>query len=119
MTNLNPQALIDDLDSILDQERQALVKGDLTKLGGLMTKKESLISDLNAITDLERASLSQVHDKVSRNQVLLDSAMEGIRAVSARMAELRRVRKGLDVYDQSGRKTRYSTRGSISLEKRA
>ncbi|PCJ07223.1 MAG: flagellar biosynthesis protein FlgN [Rhodobacteraceae bacterium] len=119
MTDLNPQALIDDLDSILDQERQALVQGDLNKLGELLTKKESLINDLNSITDLERESLVQLQDKVSRNQVLLDSAMEGIRAVAARMAELRRVRKGLDVYDQAGRRTRFSTRGSVNLEKRA
>lgn len=119
MTNQNPQDLINDLDSILDQERQALVKGDLNKLSELLTKKEDLINDLNTITDLERESLAQVHDKVSRNQVLLDSAMEGIRAVATRMAELRRVRKGLDVYDQAGRRTRFSTRGSVSLEKRA
>ena len=119
MPNPNPQALIDDLDLILDQERQALVKGDLDKLAGLLTKKETLINGLNTITDLEREALTQVHGKVSRNQVLLDSAMEGIRAVAVRMAELRRVRKGLDVYDQSGRRTRFSTRGSVSLEKRA
>jgi len=119
MTDMNPQVLIDDLDSILDQERQALIKGDLDKLGGLMTKKEALINDLNTIGELERDALTQVQGKVSRNQVLLDSAMDGIRAVAARMAELRRVRKGLDVYDQSGRKTRYGMRGSTALEKRA
>ncbi|OUS33729.1 flagellar biosynthesis protein FlgN [Rhodobacterales bacterium 56_14_T64] len=119
MTDLNPQALIDNLDSILDQEREALTKGDLNKLGGLMVKKEALINDLNAISELERETLTQVQGKVSRNQVLLDSAMEGIRAVATRMAELRRVRKGLDVYDQAGRKTRFSTRGSVALEKRA
>ena len=119
MTDQNPQALINDLDSILDQERQALVNGDLTKLSGLIAKKETLITDLNAIGELEHETLSQVQGKVSRNQVLLDSAMEGIRAAAARMAELRRVRKGLDVYDKAGRRTRYGTRGSVSLEKRA
>ena len=119
MTKRNPQSLIDELDTILDQEREALVKGDLSKLSGLLNKKEALFNDLNAISELERETLSHVQGKVSRNQVLLDSAMEGIRAVASRMAELRRVPIGLDVYDQSGRKTRYGIRSSVSLEKRA
>ena len=119
MTKTNPQDLIDELDTILDQERRALVQGELEKLEPLMTRKEILIGDLNQISELERAALSHVQGKVARNQVLLDSAMDGIRAVAARVAELRRVRKGLDVYDQSGRKTRYGTRGATTLEKRA
>ncbi|MBY6056948.1 flagellar protein FlgN [Leisingera daeponensis] len=119
MSNPEPQQLIDELDQVLDRERTALMAGDLGKLEELLAKKEKIISKLNAVSELERESLEQVQTKLSRNQSLLDSAMDGIRSVAARMAELRRIRKGLDVYDQSGRRTRYGTRSGAKLEKRA
>lgn len=119
MSDTNPQKLIDDLDQILDRERSALMSGDLGKLEELLAKKEKTISKLNTVSDLEREALAPVHSKMSRNQLLLDSAMEGIRAVAARMAELRRIRKGLDVYDKRGQRARFGTRESSKLEKRA
>lgn len=119
MSDRKPQQIIDELDQILDRERTALMAGDLGQLEELLAKKEKLIGKLNSVTELERESLAQVQNKVSRNQLLLDSAMEGIRSVAARMAELRRIRRGLDVYDQSGRKTRFGTHGATKLEKRA
>ncbi|MFW8593746.1 flagellar biosynthesis protein FlgN [Cribrihabitans neustonicus] len=119
MSDQTPQQLIDELDVILDRERSALMDGNLGQLEELLARKENLITQLNAAHELEPDSLKQVQNKVSRNQQLLDSAMEGIRSVASRMAELRRIRKGLDVYDRSGRKTRYGTRGSTKLEKRA
>lgn len=119
MSNSKPQQLIDELDQILDRERAALMAGDLGKLEELLARKEKVISKLNAVTEHEREPLEQVQTKVSRNQLLLSSAMDGIRAVAARTAELRRIRKGLDVYDQQGRKARYGIRGATKLEKRA
>lgn len=119
MTNPSPQQLIDELDTLLGREREALVNGKLDQLGELLERKEAIITALNSVTELERESLAHVQDKVARNQELLDSAMEGIRSVAARMAELRKVRRGLDIYDKAGRKTSFGTRGSTSLEKRA
>lgn len=119
MTNPNPQTFIDELDRILDEERVALLDGDLKKMEKILARKEEAIEQLNAISGLEQKTLKHVHTKVVRNQDLLESAMEGIRSVALRMAELRRVRKGLDVYDSTGRKTRYGTRLDKKLEKRA
>jgi len=119
MTHQNPQDLIDELDTLLDRERQALVEGDLELLGRMLAQKQDLIDRINTLDTLERNSLAQVHDKVTRNQELLNSAMEGIRAVANRMADLRRVRHSLETYDQSGHKTRFETQGHYSLEKRA
>lgn len=119
MSKPTAQQLIDDLDQILDRERTALMEGDLGKLEDLYAKKEKIIGKLNADPDLEQGTLAQVQTKVARNQDLLESAMDGIRAVAARMAELRRIRKGLDVYDQAGRRTRYGTRNLGKLEKKA
>ncbi len=119
MTDLSAQEQIDELDEILEQEREALILGNLSKLQSLLERKDALIEGLNALDELEREELANVHDKVSRNQALLDSAMQGIRAVATRMQELRRVRSGLDVYDKTGRKNSFSTTSSMKLEKRA
>jgi len=119
MTHDTAQDMIDELDTLLDQERQALVEGDLEQLGRLLANKENLIGKINLIDTLERSRLSHVHDKVARNQVLLNSAMEGIRAVASRMADLRRVRQGLETYDRTGRKKRFDTQTHTSVEKRA
>jgi len=119
MTHQSAQDLINELDTLLDRERQALIDGDLELLGRMLTQKQDLIEKINALDTLERERLVHVHDKVTRNQELLNSAMEGIRAVASRMADLRRVRQGLETYDQSGRKTRVETQNSPSVEKRA
>ncbi|MFC4218347.1 flagellar biosynthesis protein FlgN [Pseudophaeobacter arcticus] len=119
LTHQTPQSLIEELDKILDQERSALVRGELNQIQELLTRKEAIIARLNEIGSLERADLAQVQTKVSRNQELLNSAMEGIRSVATRMAELRRVKKGLDVYDRAGRKERYGTTMGQRLEKRS
>lgn len=119
MTHQNPQDLIDELGTLLDRERRALVEGDLELLGRMLAQKQGLIDRINTLDSLERNSLAQVHDKVTRNQELLNSAMEGIRAVANRMADLRRVRHSLETYDQLGHKTRIATQGHYNVEKRA
>ena len=119
MTQDTAQDMIDELDTLLDQERQALVDGDLEQIGRLVARKADLIGRINLLDTLERSQLAQVHDKVTRNQVLLHSAMEGIRAVASRMADLRSVRQGLETYDRAGRKNRFDTQSHTSMEKRA
>ncbi|MCG7623630.1 flagellar protein FlgN [Epibacterium sp. Ofav1-8] len=119
LSDQSPQSLIDALDALLEEERAALTKGELSKLKDILERKETLFDQLNRISDLEQESLNDVHGKVTRNQALLGSAMQGIKAVATRMAELRKVRKGLEVYNRSGQRTSYTTSGSLKLEKRA
>ena len=119
MTQDSAQNMIDELDTLLDQERGALVDGDLEQLSRLVAYKEDLIGKINLLDSLERGRLAEVHDKVARNQVLLNSAMEGIHAVASRMADLRRVRQGLETYDRTGQKKRFDTQIQSSMEKRA
>ncbi|SLN61793.1 FlgN protein [Falsiruegeria litorea R37] len=119
MKNETASDLIAALDELLDLERTALVDGELERLGTLLPQKEKLIERINQLDSVERDALVGVQNKVTRNQSLLNSAMEGIQAVANRMAELRRVRRGLETYDESGRKTQHSTEVSKNLEKRA
>ncbi|MBV1926146.1 MAG: flagellar biosynthesis protein FlgN [Rhodobacteraceae bacterium] len=115
----NIQPLIDELDELLDSEKKALVQGDMERVGRLMSQKEYLVESLNAQDDLDRNNLTKLHQKVMRNQTLLDSALEGIRAVATRMSELRRVRGGLETYDEKGRKQHFVDQRTTQVEKRA
>ncbi len=119
MSNETPQKLIDSLETLLDRERKALTSGELDQLGGILAQKETLIERLNALDAMEQTNLSQVRDKVTRNQDLLNSALEGIRAVANRMSDLQRVRHGLETYDETGRKSQFSTLVQSKVEKRA
>lgn len=119
MKSETTQAAIDELDQLLDRERQALLVGDLDQIARILLLKEALIDRINALEAPERDHLNGVQAKFTRNQMLLNGAMDGIRAVADRMADLRRVRQSLETYDGNGRKTRHSTRTQGSVERRA
>ncbi len=111
MDNMTPQAAFEELDILLDQERTALLSGDLQQISELLEQKEQLIDLINDMQDAEEQSLAGLIGKVNRNQVLLDGALRGIRNVAARMSELRQVRRSMDTYDETGRKT--TIQGSV------
>jgi flagellar biosynthesis/type III secretory pathway chaperone len=113
------QDVIDTLDKILEQERDALMSGDLDAIPKLLEQKEALFDQLQDVRVEERGHLEVLHSKVTRNQALLDSALRGIRSVSERMATLRRVRKTLETYDSAGRKMTFESNPEHKVEKRA
>ncbi|MFY9237854.1 MAG: flagellar protein FlgN [Roseovarius sp.] len=119
MTVETSQTLIDTLDDLLEEERKALLDGDLDAIGRLLSRKEALIDALNALTPAGQPNLTRLQGKVSRNQALLDGALEGIRKVAARMAAFRKIRKTLETYDQSGRKTTIQGEVEHKVERRA
>jgi len=119
MTHETPQEIIDALDELLETERKHLLDGNLEALGDLLVEKEELIDAMNDMNPPVTEALSGIQLKVVRNQALLSSALEGIRAVAERVASLRQVRKSLETYDQSGRKQTYETKAKTSVEKRA
>lgn len=112
-------AVIDELDQLLDRERAALLTGDLDQFARIVALKETLIRQINNLEAGERVDVAEVRSKLTRNQALLNGALEGIRAVADRMADLRRVRQGLETYDKSGRKTRHVTLSVGQVERRA
>jgi hypothetical protein len=111
--------LIDALDDILDEEREALLSGDLEKIGRLVERKETLIDRLNQIETAEAVALRDLQKKMHRNQGLLDGALEGIRTVASRLSLLRRVRLTLETYDSTGVKQTIDCPKDGTLEKRA
>ena len=119
MVTDTPQDIINSLDDLLEKERAALLEGNLDVITRLLDEKESLIDRLNGCTPTEQDALDNLRGKVTRNQALLDGALQGIRAVANRMSTLRRIRKSLDTYDEKGRKTTIHALRENKVEKRA
>lgn len=111
--------LIARLDELLDLERAALLAGDFDRLDAMTAEKEALVERINTKSSIGQTQLETVQRKVTRNQSLLNNALDGINAVAARIAELKSVRQGLDTYDQSGNRHRFASQVHKKLEKRA
>ncbi|WP_170427533.1 flagellar biosynthesis protein FlgN [Ruegeria arenilitoris] len=111
--------LVKSLEEVLDLERNALVEGDLDRLHHTAPEKEKLIGALNDLEVFDSDELMRLQKKVERNQALLNSAAEGIRAVADRMAELRRVRQEFSTYGADGQRSGFAVRHHAKLEKRA
>lgn len=111
--------LYDTLDRLLDRERAALMSGDLPVLAGLLAEKEELLARIADGDQPESERLETLQGKAMRNQVLLDSALRGIRNVANRFATLRRIRRTLETYDEFGRKTVLPATPDPKVERRA
>jgi len=107
------------LEALLEQERGCLLGGNLEELGDLLPAKEELVGKLLKDDQLSRDALAPLEGKLQRNQLLLDGALDGIKAVAARLAALRQVRTALDTYDAQGRKNSVATQTTPQMEKRA
>lgn len=119
MTHDAPRAIMDRLDALLEEERQAVLAGALDDIAGLAEEKERLIGALNAAAPDRQKALRGLHDKVARNQTLLDATLAGLRKVTARLAAVREVRRSLETYDENGRKSTIDGTATHRVEKRA
>ena len=90
------------LDDLLDREREALLAGDLDKIAGLHEEKAQAIDRLNKLDLKEEEQVMALRQKADRNQELLNSALDGIRSVARRLAEVRRVKESFETYDSNG-----------------
>ncbi|MBY5987069.1 MULTISPECIES: flagellar protein FlgN [Roseovarius] len=119
MSETSAQTLIDELDRLLDFERQAVLDGNLQEMSDIIRKKECLIDALSDLDASHAAPMSEIQDKLTRNQTLLDGALQGIRRASARLAAVRKVRRTLETYGEDGQKKTIDARVARQLEKRA
>lgn len=114
----NADKTIKRLDEILENEREFLLNGELGSLTELADEKERLLEALADHEAENRTAIEPIARKLKRNEELLSSALEGIRSVARKLAELRENRRALDTYDKTGRKKSVDTTKS-SVEKRA
>ena len=111
--------LIRKLDSLLDTERQALLDGNLEALATIVGEKEGLIDALNQAELEVPDDIAPVNEKVVRNQALLEQALNGIRSVARKLAEIRQTRRSFDTYDHMGQKSQIEADAKTTVEKRA
>lgn len=104
------------LSTLLEEERRLLLKGRLNDLPALLERKRALVDELGTPP---REDLSGLHDRLTRNHALLNSAMEGIRRVSDRLEMLKQMRGSLETYDSRGHRKSLGTHPSGKVEKRA
>lgn len=110
---------IDALNDLLESEREALLEGDLERLAEMLEPKERLIGAINMMPGGDMKGLRALDNKVKRNQLLLGGALDGIRAVAERMAQLRQVRSSLETYNADGKKRTIDMPDKTTLERRA
>lgn len=114
-----------------------------------MQNKDTLITQLHALLDDERAlllkgkldalpallerkrklieglemppqtDLSDLQSKLTRNHALLSSAMEGIQRVSDRLETLKQMRQSLETYDRQGHRRSITAIQPGRMERRA
>lgn len=111
-------AMTEELSDLLDAEREALLKGNLEKLNELLAPKETLIEAMNAVPQTDLSKMQMLDGKVNRNQLLLDGALDGIRAVAQRMARLREVKGALETYGADGKRHNIQPESDSSVEHR-
>ena len=107
------------LDDCLEREKTALLTGDLDAISALMDEKSELISQLNALGATEDHALDTLKDKAARNQALLGSALDGIRRVADRLADMESLRHSFDTYDSHGKRNTIEGEIVRHVEKRA
>lgn len=90
---------------LLDEEREAIRLAAFDRVDALAPKKERLLQALPD-ADLTPSDLSRLAQSVSRNQRLLQAAIDGFSGVQDRLAALRRAAEGFDTYARDGGRSR-------------
>ncbi|MGH1412410.1 MAG: flagellar protein FlgN [Pelagimonas sp.] len=111
-------SLADQLDLLLQAEREALLAGDFVQIAELLEVKEALAGKLND-QEISSEELAPLQDGMRRNQELFDQALAGIRNVAARLGDLQRIRRSMDTYDAYGRRMTIDAPQEKKLERRA
>lgn len=119
MTRDRTETPLDELNTILDRERQALLTGDLERLTGLLAPKEDLLTLIGDLKLTDTAMIEEMNSKLRRNQQLLDGALDGIRSVAARLASLRDSTGAFETYGADGKRRDLPVSPDTSVERRA
>lgn len=86
------------LEDLLDRAAEALIEGDLVRLGTLAPQIEAA-----TLAPTDRITAERLHRKAMRNARLLEAATRGVKAARLRMVEITRG-PTLTTYDARGQK---------------
>ncbi|MEL7105919.1 MAG: flagellar biosynthesis protein FlgN [Pseudomonadota bacterium] len=108
--------LVDELEDLLDRERDVLRSGAVQDLPRLADQKARLMAGLSSAAG--KATLAHLRDKAARNARMLDAAAKGIRSVTDRVAALRAGPRTFTTYSASGARAIVGSKGG-TVERRA
>lgn len=111
--------ILDELNELLDEEKAAILRGDIDTVGRILDTKRHLLDMLNELNAAETNGLDEIRQKLLRNQDLLEHSQKGVQAVFHRIATLRSVQSSLETYDRQGKRREYRLATGEKVEKRA
>ncbi len=114
----NETNVVKRIEAILEQEQQMLRNGDFSKFESFVAEKQNAFDALkNTTARISPEAARNLEKILARNRTLYEAAMEGMKAGSARISEIRQTIGGLKTYDNSGKiKSRKLSSPSISLK---
>jgi len=92
-----------ELDVVLQNEKIALLDGDIDALGETAELKKSLVQEFLEHSPDSDLGLSGLRDAAERNHFLLEGTLMGMRKVIERLNDLSDVAGKLNFYDVSGK----------------
>ena len=104
---------------ILELERQSLLIGDFDALSDLVPRKEAIFESLADLGADAGPDIASLRGRAKANQLLLDSAAEGLKDVAARLRQMKEVQEKLRTYDSQGSVGDYLAPRKRQLERRA
>ena len=111
------ETLIDEVERLLDDERAALVSGNLPAIEEIAARKAAL-ADRLAGARVASETLAALKRRAEENAALLDAAARGLRTATRRLSEIRSANGPLRTYGQDGAERRLGL-AKGSFEKRA
>lgn len=106
-----------ELLTLLEEERQMILNGDLHDLPKLTETKTDALSELGQTT-VTQQQLAHLQAMAARNQNLLAAAANGIRSARQRLDAIRNRDQGVKTYTRTGASELLSRKPS-NFEKRA
>ncbi|MDA7430209.1 flagellar biosynthesis protein FlgN [Primorskyibacter aestuariivivens] len=111
--------ILDELNDLLDQEKAAILRGDIEAVGRILETKQTLLELLKDMNEPDEGGLDDLRHKLLRNQNLLEHSQRGIQAVFQRISTLRNVQSTLETYDRQGKRRAFRLATGDKVEKRA
>ena len=108
-----------DLENLLRDEREILLKGDYDSLEPIASIKEELFAKFGELSSrLDPRRVETIKQDAEHNRELLAAAARGLKSVTRKLAEIRSAHGPLNTYSKAGERQTLGARGG-AFEKRA
>lgn len=107
------------LNDVLELEYAALMNGDISAIAQLSADKLAILEEMSEFDDYEYTVLEKFRVTLIRNQLLANSAIEGMRSAIQRARDVQSVASGLQTYTAGGQNALVALAKGQTLSKRS